>query len=318
MSNAVLIPVVAGEIAGQSIPTVNARDLHAFLKVGKVFAAWIKERVEEYGFIEGQDFIVFSGSGKNPKGGRPTTEYHCTLDMGKELSMVERNDRGKQARRYFIECEKRAFHPPTPPAPLTISTAQDRIFLRALVNAWALASGTAHQVLWARVQAHFSLNHIDELPLAWLPDALAFVQERIDATQPRALPPVAVRSELEAAAEEVYRAFAPEMRQVDRAKRGILRILEDVVSTIADAARKADRSDIVMDTSLAQKGLDMIHHRARLIAADVDELEAMAKHAYAGIIMHLELKANEAAMREFERGSKGQFKRPKRLFTVSW
>lgn len=103
-----LIPVTSGE---GGIQTVNARDLHRFLGVGKDFSNWIRDRVAAYNFLEGQDFTVFADFGENPQGGRPSKEYALTLDMAKELAMVERNDRGKQARQYFIECERRAKDP---------------------------------------------------------------------------------------------------------------------------------------------------------------------------------------------------------------
>lgn len=101
-----LIPVFAGKIQNNSTQLVNARDLHQFLEVGKDFSNWIKDRINKYDFVEFQDFIVFANSGENPKGGRPSSEYHITIDMGKELAMVEKNVKGKEARRYFIECEK--------------------------------------------------------------------------------------------------------------------------------------------------------------------------------------------------------------------
>lgn len=84
---------------------VNARELHAFLCVGKDFSTWMKDRIEKFGFAENQDFEVFTNFGENPKGGRPQKEYAISIDMAKELSMVENNDRGRKARRYFIECE---------------------------------------------------------------------------------------------------------------------------------------------------------------------------------------------------------------------
>lgn len=105
-NNTALIPISQSEVNSETINTVNARDLHSFLEVGKVFGAWITERIEQFGFAENQDFVVFSESGKNPLGGRPTKDYHLTLDMAKELSMVERNEKGKEARKYFIECER--------------------------------------------------------------------------------------------------------------------------------------------------------------------------------------------------------------------
>lgn len=88
--------------------TVNARTLHKFLENGKQFTDWIKHRIDAYDFGKGNDYIVIHDSVKNVSGGRPSTEYHISLDMAKELSMVERNDKGKQARSYFIEMEKQA------------------------------------------------------------------------------------------------------------------------------------------------------------------------------------------------------------------
>ena len=99
-----LIAVFNGEIGDESQMVCNARELHGFLQSGQEFANWIKDRIEKYGFIENQDFLInLSESG----GGRPATDYHITLDMAKELAMVERNEMGRKIRRYFIECEKR-------------------------------------------------------------------------------------------------------------------------------------------------------------------------------------------------------------------
>ncbi|MEG1947951.1 MAG: antA/AntB antirepressor family protein, partial [Lachnospiraceae bacterium] len=55
-----LIPVFNGNISNESALLVNARDLHAFLEVGKRFASWANERITEYGFIENQDYILVS------------------------------------------------------------------------------------------------------------------------------------------------------------------------------------------------------------------------------------------------------------------
>lgn len=87
---------------------VSARELHQFLGVGRDFSNWIKNRIEEYGFVENQDFEVFAKIGENPNGGRPSKEYAISLDMAKELSMVEKTEKGKLARLYFIEMEKKA------------------------------------------------------------------------------------------------------------------------------------------------------------------------------------------------------------------
>ncbi|WP_336288698.1 antA/AntB antirepressor family protein [Bartonella sp. CB60] len=99
-----LIEITEQAIGQEIIQTVSARDLHAFLEVTSKFADWIKNRIKEYNFQKNQDFIALSKILEN--GGR-AIEYHLTLDMAKELSMVERNEKGRQARRYFIECEKK-------------------------------------------------------------------------------------------------------------------------------------------------------------------------------------------------------------------
>ncbi|MBF0446227.1 MAG: antA/AntB antirepressor family protein [Magnetococcales bacterium] len=84
-------------------PTVNARDLHIFLESESRFNDWIARRIQEFGFEEGVDF--YSEMSKS-SGGRQAKDYHLTIDMAKELSMVERNDKGRSARLYFIECER--------------------------------------------------------------------------------------------------------------------------------------------------------------------------------------------------------------------
>lgn len=107
-SEATAITVIAGSIGGDTVQTVNARDLHAFLEVGKDFSNWVKARIEQYDFVENRDFVVFARSGENSSGGRPAKDYALTIHMAKELAMVERNERGRRARAYFIECERRA------------------------------------------------------------------------------------------------------------------------------------------------------------------------------------------------------------------
>lgn len=104
-----LIQVAGRQIGSETIQTVNARDLHAFLEVGKDFSTWIKDRISQYGFVEHHDFALHLLPNFGEKGqGRSTKEYAISLDMAKELAMVERNEKGKRARQYFIECERRS------------------------------------------------------------------------------------------------------------------------------------------------------------------------------------------------------------------
>jgi anti-repressor protein len=88
--------------------TVNARDLHYFLESKQDFSTWIKGRIEKYDFKEDVDFALFHNSVEQVSGTKYRIDYHITIDMAKELSMVENNEKGKEARRYFIEVEKRA------------------------------------------------------------------------------------------------------------------------------------------------------------------------------------------------------------------
>lgn len=87
---------------------INARELHQKLGSKYQFANWIQERIEKYGFVENQDYEVFKENLKNSKGGRPSKEYALSLDMAKELCMIENNEKGRMIRKYFIEVEKAA------------------------------------------------------------------------------------------------------------------------------------------------------------------------------------------------------------------
>ncbi|MBX4266598.1 phage antirepressor KilAC domain-containing protein [Clostridium estertheticum] len=100
--NEQLIPVSENE-TGEVI--VNGRQLHEFLEIGTEYAKWFS-RMIEYGFTENQDFAVIVKNDVNPLGGRPSTDHIIKLDMAKEIAMIQRNEKGKQARQYFIQVEK--------------------------------------------------------------------------------------------------------------------------------------------------------------------------------------------------------------------
>jgi phage anti-repressor protein len=99
-----LIPLDTNE---QGTQCVSARTLYEFLEVKTAFTHWCN-RMFEYGFTEDQDYsvIVSVKNDINPQGGRPQTDYALTLDAAKEISMLQRTDKGKQARQYFLECER--------------------------------------------------------------------------------------------------------------------------------------------------------------------------------------------------------------------
>jgi phage anti-repressor protein len=122
--NTNLIPVFESTINEEAVQTVNARELHSFLESKQHFADWIKSRIEKYGFTQGVDFTAIHNSMTSP----PTIDYHISLDMAKEVAMVERNEKGKQARQYFIAIEKSyresQSHQTLSPAELILRQAQ--------------------------------------------------------------------------------------------------------------------------------------------------------------------------------------------------
>ena len=106
-----LIPLHTKPLSGQPTDFVNARELRDFLEIGRDFTTWIKARIKQYSFVENEDFICVENLSSPERGSaksrvQKVKDYFITLDMAKELAMVERNDKGRQARRYFIECER--------------------------------------------------------------------------------------------------------------------------------------------------------------------------------------------------------------------
>ena len=102
-----LIPLQPQTIDGNAVETVSARELHAFLESKQDFSNWINNRIEQYDFVENTDYLLNKIIVQVPSGKKYKNEYFLTLDMAKELSMVERTEKGKQARQYFIECERK-------------------------------------------------------------------------------------------------------------------------------------------------------------------------------------------------------------------
>lgn len=101
------------------VQAVMGRDLHEFLEIKDNYMNWFP-RMIEYGFVEGQDFI---GKILKSTGGRPKQDHIVALDMAKEISMIQRTERGKQARQYFLECERKAKQKDVPALPQTYSEA---------------------------------------------------------------------------------------------------------------------------------------------------------------------------------------------------
>lgn len=97
-----LISITTNE---QGSKVVSARELKQFLEVGTHVSTWINRLVDKYQFDEGIDFSILK-SGNTNGGVDKIDDFAITLDMAKEIAMLQGNDKGKQARKYFIEAEK--------------------------------------------------------------------------------------------------------------------------------------------------------------------------------------------------------------------
>lgn len=104
---------------------VDARELHECLGSKQEFANWIRGRIDKYGFEENRDFLIILSKSTL---GRPSIEYALTLDTAKELCMVENNQRGRDARKYFIQKEQEA---------LILSSLPDFTKPEIAARAWA-------------------------------------------------------------------------------------------------------------------------------------------------------------------------------------
>lgn len=91
-------------------PTVLGRDLHKALGVKTPYTQWF-DRMKEYGFAENIDYMSFSQFCEKPLGGRPNTDHQLTIEMAKEICMIQRSEKGKQCRQYFIAVEEQFNNP---------------------------------------------------------------------------------------------------------------------------------------------------------------------------------------------------------------
>ena len=119
--------------------TVSARELHEFLELTERFSSWFN-RMKQYGFVENQDYLgrkVF-----NTLARQELQDYEITLDMAKEISMIQRNEKGKQARQYFIEVEKQWNSP-------------ERVIARGLIESQKIIENLNRQVIEMKPKVEF-------------------------------------------------------------------------------------------------------------------------------------------------------------------
>ena len=86
-------------------PVVSGRDLHEKLEIETPYKQWF-DRMCEYGFEDNKDYCTFLCNRSDGLAGKPRTDHIITLDMAKQIAMIQRTDKGKEIREYFIEIEK--------------------------------------------------------------------------------------------------------------------------------------------------------------------------------------------------------------------
>ena len=115
-------------------PTVLGRELHEALEVKTKYADWFK-RMCEYGFAENTDFVAISQKRETAQGNETTyNDHQLTIEMAKEICMIQRTDKGKQCRQYFLELEK-AWNTPEMVMGRALKIAQNQIDSLKYVNA---------------------------------------------------------------------------------------------------------------------------------------------------------------------------------------
>lgn len=183
-----LVPVFTGTLADTTIQLCDARTLHTFMQVKRDFTTWIKARIRKFGFAANEDYLLKIGSPdlvNQARGGnkKETTDYHLTLDMAKELSMVENNEQGRAARRYFIACERNMSQTAPAIGCDYITTAQKQD-LKELVNAIVATGKQTYGETWARLQSKFRVNKYEFLPASKFDEAREYLLGKLPEPEP--------------------------------------------------------------------------------------------------------------------------------------
>lgn len=121
------------EVNENQEPVVSGRELYQALEIKTPYTQWF-DRMKEYGFAENVDFISLSQNCEKPQGGRPETNHAIKLDMAKEIAMIQRNEKGKEVRQYFIQVEK-DFNSPEKIMARALKIAENKLNVLQLENA---------------------------------------------------------------------------------------------------------------------------------------------------------------------------------------
>lgn len=207
-TSAHIIPTFKSTIGGIPALCCDARTLHAYLGNARQFSDWFKQRCDHYGFEAGKDFDLISQNSEIKKqgrgGDRRSTDYHLSLNMAKELSMVENNEQGRAARRYFLECEKKALEAAGQVVPASHTetiTPSEQQNLQELVDAKCRGiadQGKARAEIWSRLHHKFRIAKYSQLPRTQLTAAQLYIMgmELRQPEPPKAAPEYLTHSDM--------------------------------------------------------------------------------------------------------------------------
>ncbi|WP_396232148.1 antA/AntB antirepressor family protein [Acinetobacter baumannii] len=175
-----VLDLVEVDIGGDKQFAVDARSLHSFLEVGRDFANWIKQRISKYKFQENVDFVLTVAK-TGVRSNVVQKDYSLSLDMAKELCMVENNDKGREARRYFIRCEKLAFEAMKEKfmggaiETRKVISPEQKDSLQKIVDAKVNGNNGLRAQVWTRHNRHFKINSYHELLAIHFEDSMQYL-----------------------------------------------------------------------------------------------------------------------------------------------
>ena len=282
-----LVPTFQAVIGGIPMTVCDARTLHAFLGNGELFAAWFKARLEKYGFQENQDFAIAMEKTIAKRGGHNRIDYHLTLGTAKELSMVENNEQGKLARRYFIDMERRALEAAWQIVPhnhieTLIPSEQQTLSEIVHVKVARLPDelkGKALAEIWSRLHHKFRVAKYSQLARTQLSEAIVYVTGMELRSVPQTAPEVP---------EYLSHSDMQNIKRIIWMLANALHYREAWVQGVWFALRK--RCDLPSPRRFEVRHLPLIAEELRLIA--------QVAHALKDTLMRIELAAIKQALRQ--------------------
>ena len=203
-----LIKITQTQIGAENVNSVNAKSIYNYLEIKTAYTTWIQRAIEKYDFNEGEDFV---SDLKESNYGRPSKTFIVSMDMAKELCLVENNPRGKETRKHFIKAEKQSQKVLTVSEQIsliaqghqevqTILTKQDdrivKLEATKRLENWQEKSlqdaknqkvyeiahddkkfaSALHRKVWSLFKKQFHLPRYNELPAVKFEDGLTFIR----------------------------------------------------------------------------------------------------------------------------------------------